>query len=614
MWLFNKNRSRIKRFIFDVSNKLIMTRPIATKRMHLLRRLFTYVKPFWPVLCLGLLANILYSAIDAGLTYLLRPFLDRGLIHPEMDFVKGIPLVLLLGISLRGLVSATGSYCMTSVARSVVNSLRQTVFAHILRLPADYYDEASSGQLLSKILYDVEQVAQVSADALTDFVQNTCLIIGLLSVMMVVCWQLSLLFLITVPFIALIVNMTNKRVRRISHKIQKSMGKVTEIAAEAIDGYRDVRVFGGIAYESKRFRQATELSRTQDMKVAMSKSINVCAVQMIIALGISMIILVAIKLSSVIIVTAGSFFVVIAAMLQLIKPMKTLTTLHASIQRGLAGAESIFQMLDCDTEHDQGKKSLVRKPCRIQFDQVSFAYRQGEEVLHDMSFTIEAGETVALVGHSGSGKSTIAGLLPRFYELNSGSILVDDIPIQDLSLASLRDAMAIVNQQVTLFNDTIAANIAYGHFESSRADIMDAAKLAYADEFIQKLPLGYGTRVGEDGVLLSGGQRQRLSLARAILKDAPILILDEATSALDNESERYIQIALEEVIKERTTLIIAHRLSTIQRADRILVLHQGRIIESGTHEELLAKGGHYTQLYRMQSNANEMMNAAQLAY
>ncbi len=582
-----------------------MSRPIVPKPVNLLRRLLVYVKSFRVILLLGLLANICYSGIDAGLTYLLRPFLDKSFIHPDLEFVKGIPLILLLGISVRGLVSAVGSYCMTSVARSVVNLLRQKVFQHILRLPADYYDEASSGQFLSKILYDVEQVAQVSADALTDFVQNICLIIGLLTVMMVICWQLSLLFLITIPFVGVMVNFTNKRVRRISHKIQHSMGQVTEIAAEAIDGYRDVRVFGGSDYEHQRFERATELSRSQDMKVAMAKAINVCSVQMIVAMGIALIILVAIQLSNVITVTAGSFLAVIAAMLQLIKPMKTLTSLHASIQRGLAGAESIFQMLDCPVERDQGTALLPSTPCSIRFDQVSYAYRQADPVLHNISFTIEAGETVALVGHSGSGKSTIASLLPRFYDVSSGAIYLNDVRIEDLSLVSLREGISIVSQQVTLFNDTIAANIAYGRFESSRADVMRAATLAYADEFIQDLPLGYDTQVGEDGVLLSGGQRQRLALARAILKDAPLLILDEATSALDNESERYIQIALEKVMQSRTTLIIAHRLSTIQRADRILVMHQGRIVEVGTHDFLLEQGGHYAQLYRMQSHVTE---------
>ncbi|MCR9192332.1 MAG: lipid A export permease/ATP-binding protein MsbA [Gammaproteobacteria bacterium] len=571
------------------------------KRLALLRRLLTFVKPFWPVMVLGVVANIAYSGIDAGLTYMLRPFLDKGFIQTDMAFVKTIPWMLLFGISLRGLVSAVGSYSMTSVARSVVNSLRQKVFSHILRLPADYYDEATSGQLLSKILYDVEQVAQVSADALTDFVQNTCLVVGLLTVMMVVCWQLSLLFLITIPFIGVVVNYTNKRVRRISHKIQQSMGQVTETAAEAIDGYRVVRIFGGATYERDKFQHATEASRVQDMKIAMSKALNVSAVQIILAFGVAGIIFFAIKLSTVITFSAGAFLVVIAAMLQLIKPMKTLTTLNASIQRGLAGAESVFKLLDCPSEIDAGQGLQARAPCSIRFDNVSFAYRQGDAVLHEVDFTVQAGETVALVGHSGGGKSTIASLLPRFYEITSGRILINDVPITALSLTSLRDVMAMVGQQVTLFNDTIAANIAYGCFDTPRAEIVKAAKLAYADEFIQELPQGYDTRVGEDGVLLSGGQRQRLALARAILKDAPILILDEATSALDNESERYIQSALEHVTQDCTTLIIAHRLSTIQRADRILVLHQGRLVESGTHEALLAQNGYYAQLYRTQS-------------
>lgn len=568
--------------------------------MVIYRRLLTYVKPYWPILLVGLIANILSAGIDAGLTYLLRPFLDKGFIHPDLAFVKEIPLILLVGISIRGLVSGLGSYSMTSVARSVVNLLRQRVFTHILHLPADYYDEATSGQLLSKILYDVEQVAQVSADALTDFVQNTCYIIGLLTVMMVVCWQLSVLFLITVPFIGVVVNLTNKRIRRISHKIQQSMGQVTEIASEAIEGYRVVRIFGGATYERDKFMKATEFSRLNDMKVAMSKAINVSVVQIIIALGIAMIILVAIHFAKVFSVSAGSFFAIIAAMLQLIKPMKTLTTLNATIQRGLAGAESVFQVLDSPTESQLGR-SLPEGPCTIRFENVSFAYRQGDTVLESVDFTIQAGETVALVGHSGSGKSTIASLLPRFYELNSGRILINEVPISELSLTSLRQSLAVVSQDVTLFNDTIAANIAYGQSGVSMERIVHAAKFAYADEFIQALPNGYETQIGEDGVLLSGGQRQRLAIARAILKDAPILILDEATSALDNESERYIQAALERVMQSRTTLVVAHRLTTIQRADRIMVLQQGRLVESGTHEQLLQRGGHYAQLYQVQS-------------
>ncbi len=563
------------------------------------RRLLAYVKPFWPVLLLGLLANACSSALDAGFTYMFRPLLDKTFIDIDMEFIKKIPLYVLLGVTLRGLVLSVGGYSMTWVARSVVNVLRQRVFSHIIQLPADYYDEATSGQLLSKILYDVEQVAQVSADALTDFVQNTCLVIGLLTVMMVISWQLSCIFLLTIPFIGLIVNYTNKRVRRISHKVQQSMGEITEIAAEVIDGYRVVRIFGGEHYELKKFNQATDASRKNDMKVAVSKVINVFGVQTIIAIGISLIVLVSIKLVSVITVTAGSFLAIIAAMLQLIRPMKILTNLNTTIQRGLAGAESVFSLLDEPLELKRGKKLTERSRGEIEFQHVDFAYRKGQTILHDLNFKINAGETVALVGHSGSGKTTIASLLPRFYDINQGKILLDGIPINECSLVSLRQQIALVSQHVTLFNDTLANNIAYGQFDVSREQIIHAAQLAYADEFIQDLPLGYDTRIGENGLQLSGGQRQRIAIARAILKDAPILILDEATSALDSESERYIQVALEHVMKNRTTLVVAHRLSTIKRANKIIVMQKGVIVEQGTHDELLTMEGHYAKLYQV---------------
>jgi len=571
------------------------------KAWPLYRRLSTYVKPFWSVLLLGLLANVVYSLIDAGFTYMMRPFLDKGFIHIDMAFVKRIPLIVLIGITVRGLVSSLGSYCMTWVARSVVNVLRQSVFKHLLQLPADYYDEATSGELLSKILYDVEQVAQVSADALTDFVQNTCLIVGLLTVMMAICWQLSLMFLLTIPFIGIVVNVTSKRVRRISHRVQKSMGDVTEITSEVIDGYRVVRIFGGEPYEINKFQKATEKSRVNDMKVAVSKAINVSGVQAIIAIGIAAIIFAAIQLATVVTVTAGSFLAIIAAMLQLIKPMKTLTTLNTSIQRGLAGAESVFALLDKNKESSGGVTLSTKSQGSIRFERVSYAYRSGNPVLHEVDFHIRAGETVALVGHSGSGKTTIASLLPRFYDVSCGRILLDDMPINELSLPSLREQIALVSQHVTLFNDTLANNIAYGRPQATLEEIERAARLAYADEFIRQLPDGYDTRIGENGVLLSGGQRQRLAIARAILKDAPILILDEATSALDNESERYIQAALERVMENRTTLVIAHRLSTIKQANKIIVMHQGRVAEQGTHEQLLALNGHYAQLYQVQT-------------
>ncbi|MBA4696440.1 MAG: lipid A export permease/ATP-binding protein MsbA [Legionella sp.] len=577
-----------------------MNQPGANRTIQLYQRLLSHIKPFWVILLIGVFANILSSAVDAGFTYLMRPFLDRGLIALDSDFIRKIPFIVLIGITLRGVVNAGGSYCMTWVARAVVQVLRQRVFAHILKLPASYYNKATSGELLSKILYDVEQVAQVSADALTDFVQNTCLVVGLLTVMLIINWQLSLMFLITIPFVGCIVTYTNKRVRRSSHKVQQSMNEVTEIAAEAIEGYQVVRIFGGRDYESEKFNRATAKARHNDMKVAMSKAINVAGVQFVIAVGIAVIILVSIQLTTVIEITAGSFLTIIAAMLQLIKPMKTLTTLNAVIQRGLAGAESVFLLLDQPIETEAGKQLTKRSVGCVEFDNVSYAYPSGQRVLDRVSFAIPAGHTVALVGHSGSGKTTLASLLPRFYELSDGRIFLDGESIQGLSLMSLRAQIALVSQNVTLFNDTLAKNIAYGTENVRHEQIVRAAKLAYADEFIARLPEGYETKIGENGVLLSGGQRQRLAIARAILKEAPLLILDEATSALDSESEQMIQMALEEVMKTRTTLIIAHRLSTVQRADKIVVLNKGRVVEEGTHPELLAMGGHYSQLVQTQ--------------
>jgi len=418
--------------------------------------------------------------------------------------------------------------------------------------------------------------------------------------MMVISWQLSLMFLLTIPCVGLLVNFTNKRIRRISHRVQQTMGQVTEIASEAIEGYRVVRMFGGEAYEKAKFNQATMRSRQNDMKVAVSKAINVAGVQCIIGLGIAMIIFAAVQLASVITVTAGSFLAIIAAMLQLIKPVKTLTTLNATFQRGLAGAESVFNVLDEPVESTDGRRLTARARGDLCFKNVSYAYREGKTVLQGINFNVKAGQTVALVGHSGSGKTTISSLIPRFYEVTSGLITLDDVPIRDLALPNLRAQIALVSQQVILFNDTLANNIAYGQKNISREAIIQAAHLAYADEFIDRLPAGYDTRIGENGVLLSGGQRQRLAIARAILKDAPFLILDEATSALDTESEQYIQAALLHVMRGRTTLVIAHRLSTVQRADKIIVLHQGRIIEEGTHDQLFDSDGHYAKLCRTQ--------------
>jgi ATP-binding cassette, subfamily B, bacterial MsbA len=565
---------------------------------YLLKRLAKYLVPLWPVLALGLMINVFYSGIDAGFTYMAKLFVDRGLVAHDQTFIAWIPWIILVGITTRGIMNALAGYMMTWVARQLVNVLRRQVFNHFMQLPAQLYHRYSSGQLLSKILYDVEQVAHVSADALTTFVQSICLIIGLLAVMFYISWQLSLLFMLTAPVVVLIVNYTNKRTRRVSHAAQQSMGQVTEIAEEAIKGYQEVRIYGGQAYETNKFTQATEQSRLRDMKVAAVKAFNVAGVQTVIACGIALIVVMAIQLSATIAISAGGFVAIIVAMLQLSVPIKRLTNITSIIQRGLAGAESIFNLLDEPGEEERGQRQLTQVRGELCFEHLHFAYPD-RPVLHDIQFTMQPGETVALVGRSGSGKSTLASLVPRFYVLEQGRILLDDVDISQLSLTNLRKHIALVSQHVVLFNDTITNNISYGS-TVDRQRIEQVARQAHVWEFVQELPQGLDTMIGENGVLLSGGQRQRIAIARALMKDAPILILDEATSALDTESERHIQAALTEVMRNRTTLVIAHRLSTVENADRILVLDNGCIIEQGSHRQLLAQNGHYAYLYKMQ--------------
>jgi subfamily B ATP-binding cassette protein MsbA len=572
----------------------------------LYKRLFKYILPFWPMLLFGIVANMLYSGIDAGLTYMLRPFMDKSFIERDMAFALNIPLVIFFCVSIRGFVSGIGGYCMTHVARAVVKVFRQHVFRRLLQLPVSYYDKSPSGQLLSKLLYDVEQIAQVSADALTMFVQSVCLVVGLLIVMFVISWRLSLLFLLSVPVLLFIIQYTNKRTRKVSHLVQKTMGSVTNIAGEVIDGYQTVRIYGGQPYEEERFDKAIEESRKKDMKVAKIKVINVVGVQCVIALAIYVIVTLALYLSrNQMIISAGGFVSLVAAMLQLLKPMKDLSKLNSTIQRGLAGAESIFSLFDTPVEKESGQNELKRVKGNIDFREVVFAYSNNKPVIQNLNLNIRAGETVALVGVSGSGKSTLANLIPRFYELEDGDILIDGVSISSVKRTSLRKQIALVSQDIFLFNDTVEKNIAYGLSNCVKEDIIDAARRSYALSFIERLPKGFDTIVGENGVLLSGGQRQRLGIARALLKKAPILILDEATSALDNQAEIYIQKALDDVMGQCTTIVIAHRLSTVQKADKIVVLDKGRIVEMGKHDELLAANRHYASLYRLQFRETE---------
>ena len=564
------------------------------------KRILHLLQPFWKMALLGIIANCLYAGIDATFTYFMKPFLDKSFVKIDLTFVYQIPWIVLVGITLRGFMGGFGGYCMTHVARSMVNKLRQEVFQKFLHLPAPVLDSTPSGQLLSKLLYDVEQVAQVSADAITDMVQNTCLIIGLFSVMFIVSWQLTAIFMLAVPAIAFIVRYTTKRIRRISRQVQQSMGQVTEIASESIDGFREIRMFQTQGFVSQKFNAAAEASKRHDLKAAMSKALNVFGVQVILAIAMTVIILTAIQLAKMVTITAGSFLAITAAGIQLIKPMKTLTNLNASLQRGMTGAESIFNLLDIPEEPKGNSCQEQVAQGDIVFKAVSFAYQDAQWVLKDFNMHIPSGQTIALVGVSGSGKSTLINLLPRFYELQTGDILLDGRSIKEWPINNLRAQFSWVSQHVTLFNDSIINNIAYGQTNPNRHAVIDAIKQAGAFDFIEKLPQGLDTLIGENGLSLSGGQRQRLALARAIYKNSPIFILDEATAALDNQTEKHIQQALEKFHHQRTMIIIAHRLSSIQFADQIFVLQNGKIIEKGSHHELLNKQGHYAKLYHAQ--------------
>lgn len=565
------------------------------------RRLIKYVRKYWPILIVALLASMAYSGIDSWFVYFLKKLINKGLVEKNPIFLHWAPLMILVVFILRGTMSFFSSYSIASVSRNVIMRLRQDIFLKIQKLPAKFYDHSTSGQIVATMLYSVEQVANASADILTTAIQSLFLIIGLLIVMFSISWKLSMMYFIIVPLITIIMRITSKRVRRLSLSIQESISDITNRTEENVDGYRVVRAFGGEDYEITKFDRVVRTNRLREMKVVSARSLSVSSVQIVAALALSATFYIGTLDRANMFLTPGGFVALIAAMLALLKPMKDLTSMQNKLHRGLAGAQTVFELLDQKEEKETGKKSLDRARGKIEFKQVKFSYDNTKEVLHDINFIVHPGETVALVGKSGSGKSTLVSLLPRFYGDYSGTILLDDVSITDYRLKDLRHQFALVSQHVTLFNDTIANNIAYGH-QGSRSDeeIREAAKAAYALHFIDQFPKGIHTLIGENGVLLSGGQRQRLAIARAILKNAPILILDEATSALDTESERYIQAALENLMRKRTTLVIAHRLSTVEHADKIIVLDHGNLVEFGNHQELFALDGYYSKLYKMQ--------------
>jgi subfamily B ATP-binding cassette protein MsbA len=571
----------------------------------LYKRLLGYVKPHWRAFALAVVGFVIYAASSTALAEMMKRLTD-GIQNPDADFRFFLPLFVVLMFASRGLGTFLSTYFMAYVGRYVIHTLRCDVFAHLLHLPGRFFDQHSSGHLVSRVTYHVEQVAGAATNAVTIILREGLFVVGLVGYLFWTNWMLTLLFLGVTPIIAGVVSYVSKRFRRISKRIQHSMGDVTHVASEALSGYRVVRTHGAEAYEKQRFERVSEENRRQSMKEAMTRAVSSPVVLMLVAISMALLVWLAMAPSLMENMTPGEFVAFITAAALMIKPVRQLTEINSEIQKGIAAASELFGLLDLTPEQDEGSLIPSKLTGNVVIENVSFRYGDDQpSVLHNVNLNVAPGELVAIVGRSGSGKSTLVSLLPRFYRPSEGQILIDGVNADEYALGPLRQNIALVSQQVTLFNASIADNIAYGVADPDPAAIKAAAEAAYASEFIEKLPESYATVVGENGVMLSGGQRQRLAIARAIFKDAPILILDEATSALDTESERYIQKALEHVCKGRTTLVIAHRLSTIERADRILVMDQGRIIEQGTHQALLEKGGAYAALHQLQFQESE---------
>ncbi|MFL1465441.1 lipid A export permease/ATP-binding protein MsbA [Marinobacter sp. HN1S83] len=565
------------------------------------KRLLAYVKPFWLAFSLAVLGNVIYAAASTGMAAAME-YVILAIENPTEQNRILLTLLIVGVFAFRGMGTFLSQYFISYVGRQVINALRNQVFDRLMTLPSRYFDDNASGRLVSKLTFNVEQVAEATTNAVTITLREGLTILGLLGFMLYTNWKLTVVFLAVGPIIGLVVSYASKRFRKISKRIQGSMGDITHVASESISGYRVVRTFGGEDFERERFRDVSERNLKQSLKMASTQAISIPVIQVLVAVAIAALVWTMLAPEIRGEMSTGELIAFITAATTMAKPIRQVTSVHAKIQKGVAAAHDVFGTMDEEPEQDDGTYSPTRVNGDITFDDVSFRYRdQLDDVLSGISVDIPAGQSVALVGRSGSGKSTMVSLLPRFYEYTGGDIRIDGHSLKEFSLQALRAQIALVTQNVVLFNDTIAANIAYGALRHcTREEIRDAAAKAHALEFIDRMPAGLDTMIGDNGVMLSGGQRQRLAIARALLKNAPILILDEATSALDTESERHIQEALETVMQGRTTLVIAHRLSTIEKADRILVMEAGQIVESGRHDELLAIGGAYAQLHQMQ--------------
>jgi subfamily B ATP-binding cassette protein MsbA len=573
--------------------------------IKLYRRMMTYMLEYWQRFAISIVAMIIAAATEPAFASIMKPLIDKGFINQERSAIILTPILVMIIFLVRAIASYINDYLTTWLSGSVVEKMRKLMFNRLLNLPVQYYDDNNSGRIMSRIIFDVTQITEAGFNIITVTFKDGVTVIALLGLLFYTDWQLTLFCFFTLPFVLVLVRILARKLRNLSYKNQQQYGQMTQIISEAVVGQKVVKLFGGNNYEENRFTESIHSIKTNNVKQAATGSLNSGISQFLVACALSMILYFAASKAKTNHFTAGDFVSFITAMIMIFAPMKRITSVTQSLQRGLTAAESVFLFLDNPEELNEGTIKLTTVKESISFKNVVFKYKTSERnIIDNVSFTIKVGQTVALVGSSGSGKTTIANLIPRYYNIDSGEILIDQVKHSDIELKSLRENIALVSQDVVLFNDTVFNNIAYGFNmnQATKEKVIHAAKLANALEFIEQLPQGFDTLIGENGTRLSGGQKQRLAIARAILKNAPILILDEATSALDNQSERLVQDALEKLMQHRTTLVIAHRLSTVLQADQIIVMERGKLVEAGRHEELLAKNGVYANLYNVQSN------------